>query len=62
LFLDETAEDCNRRIGTRLADLLTTIHADAPALVTPTETANRITELFRHVLTVGGVRGTLPPD
>jgi hypothetical protein len=62
MFLDGTAEDCNQRIGVRLADLLTTIHIEAPALVPPAEMANRITAIFRTVLQVAGVNGVLPPD
>lgn len=32
-FLDETAVACNTRIGTRLAELLTVLHAQAPLLI-----------------------------
>ncbi len=61
LFLDDTAEDCNRRIGLRLAELLTAIHAEAPSLFIPADMANRTTGLFQNVLQVGGVSGVLPP-
>ncbi|HEY7427518.1 MAG TPA: hypothetical protein VH682_25010 [Gemmataceae bacterium] len=61
MFLDETVEDCNRRIGQRLADLLTVIHTTAPAILAPTDLANRITAAFQVVLSVAGVAGTLPP-
>jgi hypothetical protein len=60
-FLDEMTEDCNQRVGQRLAALLTTIHAQAPAIVNPNEMANRITASFGTVLQVAGVDGVLPP-
>jgi hypothetical protein len=61
MFLDETVEDCNRRIGERLAALLTLIHTKAPALLNPADMANRITATFQTVLSVAGVAGVLPP-
>ncbi len=61
MFLDETAEDCNRRIGERLAELLTKIHAQDPGLFLPADMANRITGLFQVVLQVAGIDGVLPP-
>jgi hypothetical protein len=60
-FLDSTAEDCNERIGRRLAELLTEIHTQTPAFVEATDMANRITGLFGMVLRVAGVDGVLPP-
>jgi hypothetical protein len=60
-FLDETAERCNRRIGERLAELLTTIHAGDPALFVAREMADLVTATFGFVLTVAGVAGTPPP-
>jgi hypothetical protein len=60
-FLDETAERSNQRIGQRLADLLTTIHASDPGLFVPQETADAVTQTFGFVLTVAGAVGTLPP-
>jgi hypothetical protein len=61
MFLDETAEDCNRRIGQRLAALLTVIHTTAPAIVVPADMANHLTAMFQVVLSVAGVAGVLPP-
>ena len=61
MFLDETAEDCNRRTGQRLAALLTVIHTSAPAILVPADMANRITAAFQVVLSVAGVAGALPP-
>jgi hypothetical protein len=60
-FLGETAERCNRRIGKRLAGLLTAIHATDPGLFVPQEAADAVTRTFGFVLTVGGAAGTLPP-
>jgi hypothetical protein len=60
-FLDETAEMSNHRIGTRLAELLSTIHAGNSALFVPQEMAARVTRTFGFVLTVAGIPGTLPP-
>ena len=60
-FLQETAEVANRRIGTRLAELLSTIHAGNPALFVPQEMADRITQAFGFVLNVAGTPGLLPP-
>lgn len=60
-FLDETAAAANDRIGTRLAEVLSTIHTDNPGLFLPQEMADRVTRSFGFVLTVGGTPGTLPP-
>jgi hypothetical protein len=61
MFLDETVEDCNRRIGQRLAALLTEIHTKAPAILAPAEMANRVTAAFQVILPIAGVAGALPP-
>jgi hypothetical protein len=60
-FLDETADRSNRRIGERLADLLTAIHAVDPGLFIPQETADAVTRTFGFVLTVAGAAGVPPP-
>ncbi len=60
-FLDETAERCNRRIGERLAELLTELHAGDPGLFVPQDTADAVSRTFGFVLTVAGAAGTLPP-
>jgi hypothetical protein len=60
-FLTETAEVSNRRIGSRLAELLSTIHAANSALFPPQEMADRVALTFGFVLAVAGVPGTLPP-
>jgi hypothetical protein len=59
--INETAQASNRRIGTRLAELLSTIHAGNSALFLPQEMADRVTRTFGFVLTVAGVPGMLPP-
>jgi hypothetical protein len=60
-FRDETAERCNRRIGERLAELLTSIHAAHAGLIDPQAMADALTRTFGFVLTVAGAAGTLPP-
>jgi hypothetical protein len=60
-FLDETAELANRRIGERLAELLTALHAADPGLFVAQEAADAVTRTFGCVLTVAGVAGRLPP-
>ena len=60
-FLEETAEASNRRLGARLAELLSTIHAGNSALFVPQEMADRVTRTFGFVVTVASVPGTLPP-
>jgi hypothetical protein len=60
-FLDESAHRANERIGKRLAELLTDLHAADPTLFTPRQTADRLTRLFGLPLTVAGATGTPPP-
>jgi hypothetical protein len=62
MFLDETTEDCNQRIGQRLAALLTTIRAATPPLIQPQPMANRLASIFRSPLQVDTVTGVVPPD
>ena len=59
-FLDETAEASNRRIGTRLAEVLSTIHMGNADLFSPQEMADRVTRTFDFMLNVAGTPGTLP--
>jgi hypothetical protein len=61
MFLDETAEDCNKRVGERLAILLTLIHTDAPGIFIPQAMADQVTATFRMVLQVAGATGVLVP-
>jgi hypothetical protein len=58
-FLDDTTEVSNKRIAERLAELLTTIHVQAPTLLKPTDMANRVTDLFQFPVTVAGITGVL---
>jgi hypothetical protein len=60
-FLDDTAEDCNKRIGQRLAELLTKIRAETPALVEPQQMADRLSSIFRLPLQVDTALGVVPP-
>jgi hypothetical protein len=62
LFLDETAEACNRRVGERLAALLTTIQTATPALIQPQAMADQIASIFRLPLQVAGATGVVPVD
>jgi hypothetical protein len=61
-FLDETVDECNQRIGDRLAELLTLILPTAPIPVTPQGLADRVTAVFQRVIQVARVSGVLPPD
>jgi hypothetical protein len=61
-FLDDTAEECNKRIGEQLAKLLTTIRAATPALFEPQEMANRLASIFRLPIRVDAAIGVVPPD
>lgn len=61
-FLDETATSCNRRIGVRLAELLTSLHVAQPTLFNSTEVANAISSTFCQSLVVDGVTGAVPPS
>jgi hypothetical protein len=60
-FLDETAKSCNQRVGQRLAELLTTLHAGDPTLFSPQATADALTQTFGFSLTVAEAAGVLPP-
>lgn len=58
-FLDETAQECNRLVGERLAKLLTVIHDESPGLLAPANLANRISTAFQIVLQVAGSIGVI---
>lgn len=60
-FLDETAKLCNDRIGKRLAELLSGLHAGDPTLFVPKHMADQTTATFGFVLKVAGADGALPP-
>jgi hypothetical protein len=61
-FLDETADDCNRRIGDRLSHLLSSILPTAPVAVDQQGMADRISAIFRAPLQLGGATGVVPPE
>jgi hypothetical protein len=61
-FLDETAEICNRKIGERLSELLTTLHGATPALFEPQPMANRLAASFRLPFQVVGSIGVVTPE
>jgi hypothetical protein len=58
-FLDETARGCNKRVGERLAELLTLVHTETPGLFVPATLANRISTAFQMVLRVDMVDGVI---
>ncbi len=58
-FLVETAEHTNRRVGFRLATLLTERHAEDPGLFIPQATADETSVKFQMSLNVGGAAGIL---
>jgi hypothetical protein len=60
-FLDETADDCNRRIGARLAELLTALHDGTPMLFVPQDMADRVADVFQLPLQVAAAAGVMPP-
>jgi hypothetical protein len=60
-FLDETAERSSTRIGQRLADLLTTLHAADPTLFLAQDMADTVTRTFGFSLNVAGMAGALLP-
>ena len=51
----------NDRVGVRLAEVLTALHADDPTLFAPQATADELSATFTIPLTVAGVIGTVPP-
>ena len=58
-FLDESAEVCNRRVGERLAELLTNMLDETPGLFAAQEEADQLTAAFGITLAVGGMPGAL---
>jgi hypothetical protein len=62
MFLDDTAENCNQRIGQRLSALLTALHTATPALIQPQAAADQLASIFRLPLQVAGATGAVPAD
>ena len=58
---EEIATHCNSRVGQRLAEVLTRIHADDPTLFDAGERAGYLATKFRIPVTVAGVSRTPPP-
>jgi hypothetical protein len=56
-FLWECSQNANGRIGQRLAELLTALHADNPTLFLPQDKAQEMAQLFGLPLTVAGLTG-----
>jgi hypothetical protein len=57
ILLDETAEEANRRVAARVAQLLTTLHAGDPTLFTPQQRADDLAKVFRVQVMVAGATG-----
>lgn len=53
-FLDELVEACNTRVAERLAELLTTIHADDNTLFVAANRADEVAQIMRTTVTVAG--------
>jgi hypothetical protein len=58
LFLDDLASWANTKIAVRLAQVLSTIHADDSTLFAPSEVADVLAQLFREQVEVAGATGT----
>lgn len=56
-FLDETANDANRRVGGRLADVLTALHQIDPTLFAAPAVADAVSATFGIALPVAGATG-----
>jgi hypothetical protein len=58
-FLSETAQSVNRRIGTRLAEVLTVLHQDNPALFDSLDRASALSRELGFSVTINGSIGVL---
>jgi hypothetical protein len=58
-FLVETAESVNLRVGNRLAEVLTALHFENPALFDPVEKANSLSKELGFAVTINGTVGVL---
>jgi len=58
-FLSETAQSVNRRIGTRLAEVLTALHQDNPALFDSLDRASALSRELGFSVTINGSIGVL---
>ena len=57
-FLDRTAENVNRRVGERLAELLSTLQEEDTSLFEAADKADELAKQFQIPLTVAGKQGT----
>ena len=60
-FLDDTVQSVNRRVGERLAELLTSLRGSLNLTFDPQERANQLSRQLNLVATVAGATGVLPP-
>lgn len=58
-FLDEIADYCNRRIGYRLAELITSIHQATPVLFDAQQKADELSSLFAFPVTISNQTGSI---
>jgi len=58
-FLDEIADYCNRRIGYRLAELITSIHQATPVLFDAQQKADELSSLFAFPVTINNQTGSV---
>lgn len=56
-FLDDTAKWVNKRVATRLADLLTTIHSDNPGILVPQSVAGALATDLGQTVTIANATG-----
>ncbi|WP_165221012.1 hypothetical protein [Aquisphaera insulae] len=56
-FLSETAHSVNRRVGSRLAEILTALHLENPALFNATKKAGDLSGALGFQVTVNGAAG-----
>lgn len=59
-FLDDTARAITRRVGQRLADLLSTLHLTHGLIFDLQAKADAVSRQFHQVLSIAGATGTLP--
>ncbi len=59
-YLDERARDINERVAQRLAQVLTSLHHENPALFDQQDEANAISHAFGMSLVIGESEGVAP--
>ena len=58
-FLSETAAHTNQRVGQRLAEVLSRLHAADPTLFDAQMMADEVSQRFAYSVTINGVAGTI---